>query len=145
MRVRIMDEEKTRKELSAVSADDEDYLCGLDEEFCDLSAEGEDLLGKRSSDVSSNEPVRKKARTGPGPSHTIFDSTLKKKFQWLGAYDNNDDNTDAADEPSQSESEVSDDGSAPPTQVGLGYGNVTNQASVLPQSNMTLGQKSTGP
>jgi hypothetical protein len=54
-----MDEEKIRKDLDAVSSDDEDYLCDLDEEFCDLSSEGEDSLRKSSSDVSTNESARK--------------------------------------------------------------------------------------
>jgi hypothetical protein len=63
IRVRIMDEEKIRKELEAVSNDDEDYLRDLDEEFCDLSSEAEDSLRKRSSDVSTTEPASKKKKS----------------------------------------------------------------------------------
>jgi hypothetical protein len=56
--------------------------------------------------------------------------------------DNDGDNADAADEPFDSESEVSD-GNAPPTEVGHGYRNVTDRDSVPPLSNLKLGQKIT--
>jgi hypothetical protein len=128
---------KIREELVAASRDD-DYLCDLDEEFCDLSSEGEDPLRKRSSDVSTNEPARKKARTDPGPPHAISDRDSEEEIPVVRGRrttriaddDNDDDNAVAADVPSESESVVSGDGIAPLTQVGHGYRNVTNPDSV---------------
>jgi hypothetical protein len=102
-----------------------------------LSSESEDSLRKRSSDVSTNEPARKKIGTDPRPSHAVSDSDSEEEIPVvLGgrtariADDEDDDGNiaDAADVPSESESEVSDNGNAPPTQAGHRYRNVTEIA-----------------
>jgi hypothetical protein len=109
-------------------------------------------LRKRSIDVSTNEPARKKARTDPGPSHAVSDSNSEKAIPVvkggrtrIADDDDDDDNGDAADEPSECECEVNDGGNASPTQVAHGYINVTNRDGVRPRSNLTLEQKFTGP
>jgi hypothetical protein len=112
----------------------------------------EDSLRKRSSDVSTNETARKKARTDPRPSHAVSDSDSEEEIPMVRGRrttriaDDHDDNNDVAtDVLPESESEVRDDGNASPAQLGHGYRNVTNRNSVPPRSNLTLGQKSSGP
>jgi hypothetical protein len=113
-----------------------------------LSSEGEDSFRKRSSDVSTNEPARKKARTDPGPSHAVSGSDSEEEIPVVRGRkttriaDDGNNNDDNAAEPCESESEVSDN--APSTQVGHGDGNVTNRDSVPPRCNLTLGQESSG-